>query len=368
MNSLNIIAASTLLLFSLPTDLCLAQDPDPILSHAIGLMDRIIVLDTHCDFPEQRYYHPDSGFSLGESQSRCQLSLERMRQGHMSAQYLAFWMKNVKDQKSPEALAKSPAQLWDFIGKTEKHLSEFSDQCAIARNRKEIETLKAQGKIAFLYGLENAFWIGDDLGNLKKLSDMGFTYMTLCHNDDNQVCNSCTRTADPNGGLTAFGVKVIEEMNRLGMVIDLSHTSYGTWQQVIELSKAPVVFTHSGAAGVYRHPRNVDDETLRRLAAKGGVIQVYIVDGFMSADKSRKAGLTDLLDHLDHIVKVIGVDHVGIGLDFDGGGGGPGCNSCDEVVNITVELIRRGYSDSDIEKIWGGNYLRVLDEVQKAAR
>jgi len=336
--------------------------------HAKALMDDIIVLDTHCDFPEQIYYNPDRGYSLGESRSRCQLSLQKMRQGHMSAQYLSVWMNAVGDQKDTDLLAKAPDVLWEFIRGTDEHLELFRDQCGKARTRQDVETLKSQGKIAFLSGLENAFWIGTDLSNVKRLADHGFTYITLCHWGDNQVCNSCDRTSDKNGGLTEFGVRVVEEMNRLGLVVDLSHASYGTWQQVLELSKAPVVFTHSGSAAVYDHQRNVDDATLKKLALNGGVIQVFIVGGYMSPDKERKASLQDLMLHIDHIVSVAGIDHVGIGLDFDGGGGGEACNGCNDAVNITMALIERGYSDEDITKIWGGNYLRVLDEVQRVAQ
>lgn len=335
--------------------------------HAKTLMDSIIVLDTHCDFPEVAYYHQDRGYAIDEPQSRLQFSIEKMNQGHANAQYLALWLNPDGPQNVAGNVAKAPEKLWPFMEFLEDHLARRSDLCGVARNREQVLALKAQGKKAFLIGLENAFFAGDDLSIVKKLADRGITYITLCHYGDNQICHSSNRSADPAGGLTEFGKEFIREMNRQGIVIDLSHTSYGTWQDVLELSEAPVVFTHSGAEAVWKNPRNVDDATLQKLASKGGVIQIYLVQNFMGPGKGENVGIKEMVEHIDHCVKLIGIDHVGVGMDLDGGGGGIGFNGVNDAINLTVELLKLGYSDSDIAKIWGENYLRVLDEVQAKA-
>jgi len=335
--------------------------------HAKVLMDSIIVIDTHCDFLEVAYYHRESGYSIDERQSRCQMSVEKMKQGHMSAQYLALWLNPGGDQKDSARVAAAPEKLWPFIEFTERHLAEHSDVCGLARNVDEILALKAQGKKAFLLGLENGFFAGSDLAVVKRLADKGITYVTLSHYRDNQLCNSSNYSEDISKGLTEYGKEFIAEMNRQGIVIDISHTSYGTWKEVIELSKAPVVFTHSGAETIWKNPRNVDDETLKLLAKKGGVIQIYLVKNFMGPGRGENVSIKDMVEHLDYCVKLIGIDHVGVGLDFDGGGGANGLNGANDAINLTMELLKLGYSDRDIEKIWGKNFLRVLTEVQRLA-
>jgi len=340
------------------------ESKEALVSHAIELMDRIDVLDTHCDFPEVRFYHPERGYDIAAHDAKNQVTIPKMKKGHMSAIFMAAWMDPIGAQTDSAVLAKAPAYLWDFMDKTDAHFMAYPELCGLARTSAEIKALKKEGKIAFIYGLENAFWAGNDLENLKKIKERGFTYITLTHWGDNQVCHSCDQSADPSLGLTQYGRKFVAEMNRLGLIIDLSHTSAGTWKDVLEVSKAPVVFTHSGSAAVFPHQRNVDDETLRLLAANGGVIQVPLVQSFLAKDNFAKVGLSEMLDHIDHIVKVAGIDHVGIGMDFEGGGGGYGFYSADQAVNLTVALIERGYSDQDIEKIWGGNFLRVMDQVQ----
>lgn len=340
----------------------------PVRRHAERLMDRITVMETHCDFPEVFYYDPNSGYNLVTEDAKGQVSVAKMRKGHMNADYLAYYLRPSPDQTDSAACEIAPQQLWDMMNVIEPYVRALDSYCGIARTAKDAETLRKQGKIAFFFGLENAFFVGNDLKNLEILRDRNITYITLSHWGDNQFCHSSDRGKDPSKGLTEKGRELVAEMNRLGIVIDLSHTSYGTWKDVLELSKAPVAFTHSGAAGVYKHQRNVDDETLRALARNGGVIQVYMVNNFM-ADKEHydDVGVKEMVDHICHIVKVAGIDHVGIGVDFDGGGGGVGIRSAADAVNITVELINRGFSDEDITKIWGGNWLRVLTEVQALA-
>jgi len=339
-----------------------------VFCHAKKLMDGIVAIDMHCDFPEQLYYNPESGYSITESRSRCQVSVERMVQGHQSAQYLATWMDVSGSQTSASALKSAPAKLWNFYSNIDSHLKAHSDVCGVARNRDEIIALKKQGKVAFLYGLENGFWTGTDLDNLDSLVKRGYTYVTLSHNGDNQICHSALSSNNSKLGLTDFGVEYVKRMNELGLVIDLSHTSRQTAVDVMKISSAPVVFTHSGAAALFDHSRNVDDELLLRLKENGGVICVYIVPDFMASDNLSRVGLKELVEHIRHCVKVAGIDHVGVGIDLDGGGGGLGFNYANDAINLTVALINAGFTDEDITKIWGENYLRVLDKVQSSAK
>lgn len=346
---------------------CELEGQAKLFRRAKALMDSIIVLDTHCDFAEVAYYHPQKGYAVDEPQSRLQFSIEKMNQGHASAQYLALWLRPDGPQDNAANVAKAPEELWRILDFLENHVADRAGLCGIARNRDEVLALKAQGKKAFLIGLENAFFAGDDLGVVKKLADRGITYITLSHYGDNQVCHSSNRSDNPTGGLTEYGKDFIREMNRQGIVIDLSHTSYQTWQDVLELSEAPVVFTHSGAEAVWKNPRNVDDATLEKLASKGGVIQIYLVQDFMGPGQGENVGIKEMVEHIDHCVKLIGIDHVGVGMDLDGGGGGIGFNGVNDAINLTMELLKLGYSNSDIAKIWGENYLRVLTEVQAKA-
>ncbi len=338
-----------------------------VYSHAKKLMDKIIVLDTHSDFAEVRYYNKSKNYTINESQSRCQTSIERMHQGHQNAQYLATWMSISGSQTSQKALDAAPATLWEFYDYLNAHILSNSSVCGVARNRSEVLALRQQGKVAFLYGLENAFWTGTDLLNLDTLVMKGYTYVTLSHNGDNQVCHSALKSSSGGLGLTEFGSDYVKRMNELGLVIDLSHTSDQTCWDVMNESIAPVVFTHSGAYGEFAHARNVNDDLLKKLKDNGGVIQVYLVQDFMASSSISDVGLNELVDHINHCVAVAGIDHVGVGIDLDGGGGGVGYNSSNDAINLTVALINEGYSDEDIAKIWGENYFRVLDKCQSLA-
>jgi membrane dipeptidase len=267
--------------------------------------------------------------------------------------------------------------------------------------------------------VENGYPIGEDLSNIKKLYDLGARCITLCHNGHNQICDSCNpnpRLGDretEHGKLSPFGRQVIAEMNRLGMIVDVSHVSPNSFRDVVQASRAPVIASHSGCRRLCEHPRNLDDWQLQALAGNGGVVQVVTVAGFLKAasperrramnDLARAVGLPlgpagprlreatseqrrkfqagmkevdrqyppigvkDYVDHIEHAVGAAGVDHVGVGSDFDGGGGVAGFHDHSEALNVTVELVRRGYCEEDIKKIWGGNILRVWRDVEKTA-
>ena len=188
--------------------------------------------------------------------------------------------------------------------------------------------------------------------------------MTLSHMYDNAICHSSTHSADTTLGLTPFGREVVKEMNRCGILVDVSHTSSGTFWDCIELSSAPIICSHSGAKAVFKHDRNLTDDQLRALAAKDGLVMVYIVPDYMNPQKA-DATLDDFMEHLLHCIQVAGIDHVGISCDFDGGGGGWGLNGDNDTINIAVRLLEAGYSKEDITKLWSDNFFRVLNAVQQ---
>jgi len=189
-------------------------------------------------------------------------------------------------------------------------------------------------------------------------------YMTLCHNGDNDICDSAARTNNEHGGLSAFGREVVREMNRVGMMVDLSHGGVRSFYDALELSTAPIVCSHASCRALCDHPRNLDDEQMKALAAKDGVMQVTLYPGFLRLDG--EATILDAMAHLDHAVEVMGIDHVGLGSDFDGDGGVPGLASASEVINYTRQLLKRRYSVEQIQMLWGGNFLRVMEMVQRS--
>jgi microsomal dipeptidase-like Zn-dependent dipeptidase len=205
--------------------------------------------------------------------------------------------------------------------------------------------------------------VGSSLKDIKRVQDLGVTYITLCHTKNNDYCDSSSDTVARWNGLSKFGKKAIKEMNRRGMMIDVSHASEKTFWDVIKHSKKPIIASHSSSRALYDHDRNLTDDQIRAVAKNGGVVQVCIVNEFLRKNK-KDACLDDFMNHLCHIIDVAGIDHVGIGTDFDGGGGVKGCRGDNDLIRITVKLIERGYSEEDIAKIWGGNFLRVMDEVQ----
>lgn len=204
-----------------------------------------------------------------------------------------------------------------------------------------------------------------DLKNIKKYKQMGVNYITLCHSYDNDICHSSTHTEDATQGLTQFGREVVKEMNRLGIMIDISHASEGTFWDVIKYSTQPIIASHSSSKALCDHDRNLTDEQLRALAKNGGVAQLCLLDAYINK-KTKAASICDAVEHLDHMIKVAGIDHVGIGTDFDGGGGLQGCKGDNDLINLTIKMIEKGYTEEDLRKIWGGNLLRVMKQVQEA--
>ncbi|MDR1500450.1 MAG: dipeptidase, partial [Tannerellaceae bacterium] len=244
-----------------------------------------------------------------------------------------------------------------------RQLEINSDLCGLAVTPADFTRLKNEGKKTIFIGIENGYAIGKDISNLSRFKAMGATYMTLCHSYDNDICDTSTHSKKEWGGLSPFGREVVGEMNRLGLMIDLSHAAESAFRDVIALSAFPVICSHSSARAICDHDRNLTDDQLRALAKNGGVAQVCLLDAYIHADR-RSASIVHAVEHIDHIAKVAGIDHVGIGSDFDGGGGIIGCQAHNDMMQITVKLIEKGYSEEDIAKIWGGNFLRVMAAVQ----
>ena len=317
---------------------------------------RILSVDTHTDTP---LWFTRGAFSLGWRKGN-QVSIQKMEEGYLDSQFLAAFLaqKELDAESSQKAVEKCQKMLEGIFADVEK----YKDYCGIALTEEDARRLKAEGKKAFFLGIENGYGIGKDIKNIKKYKDMGVQYMTLCHSYDNDICNSSSNTADASKGLTPFGRKVVKEMNKVGMLIDISHASEGTFWDAIKYSKDPIFASHSSVKALCDHDRNLTDDQLRALAKNGGVIHICIYGGYLNKD-AKAASIEDVVAHIDHAVKVAGIDHVGIGSDFDGGGGVLGCNGDNDMINITVKLLEKGYSEEDIRKIWGGNFFRVLDQV-----
>ena len=317
---------------------------------------RILSVDTHTDTP---LWFTRGNFSVGMRKSN-QVSIQKMEEGKLDAQFLAAFLaqKELDEASSQKAVEKCHKMIEGIYA----DVAKYKDECGIALTEEDAHRLKAEGKKAFFIGIENGYAIGKDIKNVKKYKDMGVQYMTLSHSYDNDICNSSSNTADASKGLTAFGRKVVKEMNKVGMMIDVSHVSEGTFWDVIKLSKDPIFASHSSVRALCDHDRNLTDEQLRALAKNGGVIQICIYGGYLNKD-AKTASVDDVVRHIDHAVKVAGIDHVGIGSDFDGGGGVLGCAGDNDMINITVKLIEKGYSEEDLRNIWGGNFFRVMNQV-----
>ena len=317
---------------------------------------RILSVDTHTDTP---LWFTRGNFSVGMRKSN-QVSIQKMEEGKLDAQFLAAFLaqKELDEASSQKAVEKCHKMIEGIYA----DVAKYKDECGIALTEEDARRLKAEGKKAFFIGIENGYAIGKDIKNVKKYKDMGVQYMTLSHSYDNDICNSSSNTADASKGLTAFGRKVVKEMNKVGMMIDVSHVSEGTFWDVIKLSKDPIFASHSSVRALCDHDRNLTDDQLRALAKNGGVIQICIYGGYLNKNE-KEASVDDVVRHIDHAVKVAGIDHVGIGSDFDGGGGVLGCKGDNDMINITVKLIEKGYSEEDLRKIWGGNFFRVMNQV-----
>lgn len=330
---------------------------------ARGIHQRILTLDSHCDTPMCFPKAAERGFSpsrLISSRSDLALvDLHKMHEGRLDASIMvAYLPQGERDGASLELANRTAHHILDQI---EEMVADNADAIGIARTPKELYDLKGQGKKALMMGVENGYAIGKDINNVEAFRKRGVVYMTLCHNGDNDICDSARGNSE-HQGVSDFGSQVIKEMNRVGMMVDLSHASEKSFYDALEISDAPIVCSHSSSRALCDHPRNLTDEQMRALARKGGVAQVTFYEGFLRKDG--KADILDAIAHLKHMAKVMGIEHVGIGTDFDGDGGVPGIASASEVINLTRMLLKNGFSEADLQLIWGGNFLRVMNEIQ----
>lgn len=321
-------------------------------AHARCLHHTMITLDSHTDTPMLF-----DSFDLGRKEGG-RVNLPLMREGRLDAVVMAAYLP--QDERNDEAHRRAFDYAVERLTHVEEQAIRYPDFLGIARSTDDLRRLKREGRRAIIPAVENGYAIGRDLSRLHAFKRMGVAYMTLCHNGDNELCDSAAGQGEW-GGLSPFGCEVVTEMNRIGMMIDVSHAADATFDDVIRLSRRPIVATHSSCRALCDHRRNLDDDRIRALAATGGVMQICLYGGFINHDHPDSATLSDAVRHILHVVRLVGPNHVGIGSDFDGGGGLIGCQSAGEMIQITLRLLAEGLSDADIANIWGGNFMRVMD-------
>ena len=312
--------------------------------------DRVLTLDTHCDTP---MFFPQ-GIHFEQRDPKILVDLHKMTEGRQDATIMVAYLP--QPTENPTAFADN---IFDQI---EVIVGQNSDYVRIANAPRDLWMNKHQGLKSIMLGIENGIALDGKLENLQHFVDRGIVYMTLCHNGDNDICDSASKSQHTHHGVSAFGEQVIKEMNRLGVLVDMSHAGEESFYQALEISSMPIVCSHSSARALCDHPRNLTDDQMRALAQKGGVAQTTIYHGFLKKDG--EATINDVIAHLEHAIDVMGIDHVGLGTDFDGDGGVRGLANSSELINFTRRLLARRFSEHDIQKIWGGNFMRVMEEVQ----
>lgn len=320
------------------------------------LHSHMLTLDSHCDTP--MFFNQSIDFASRDPKIR--VDLHKMTEGHLDATIMVAYLK--QQELTEEALTAATAQADHILDEIEAMVAKNSPYVDLAQTPADLYRLKAEGKKAIMLGIENGYAIGNDIHNVERFHNRGVVYMTLCHNGNNHLCGSA-KYNDEGLGVTAFGAQVIQEMNRVGMMVDISHAGEQTFFDALEISNKPLVASHSSARTLCNHPRNLTDEQLKALARQGGVAQVTLYSGFLREEGT--ATIIDAINHLNHMVNIMGIEHVGIGTDFDGDGGIIGCASASELINFTRCLLEERYSTEDIRRIWGGNFLRVMAEVQR---
>ena len=382
------------------------ETEEELIERAIKIHKKVLTLDTHADTP-LRMIEP--GFDMSKrhdpNETGSKVDYPRMKEGDLDAIFFAAFV--AQDIRNDDGNSRAKALCIQMIDSILVSIERNSEIVGLALNPQDAYSLEKEDKRAIYIGIENGYPIGDDLTNVEAYYDKGVRYITLVHSSNNDLADSAT---DPNGaehdGISDFGSRVVNEMNRLGVMVDVSHGSDSVFYDAIKLSKAPIIATHSNARAVTNHKRNMTDEMLKLMAKNGGVVQLTMLSSYLRdtppnikrdsaidslrsnmkpidkmSDEERvtlrakyqeinekypdpPATVKDVVDHIDHIIKIAGIDHVGIGCDFDGGGGIEGVFDASEVMNITIELVRRGYTEEQIEKIWGGNLIRVFKDVQ----
>lgn len=328
-----------------------------LFKEAKRIHSRNVILDSHTDTP---MIFPGQ-FNIGLKEGG-KVNLPLMEEGMVDAAIMVAYIPQGK--RDDESLLQATDFAMNRLNEIHRQMEINRGRMNIARTSQEVWVTKDAGKKAIMLGLENGYAIGKDIRNVARFKELGVSYITLCHNGSNDICDSARGEAEW-GGLSPFGKEVVAEMNRLGILVDVSHAAESTFYDALEVSTQPIIASHSSARALCNHPRNLTDEQLKALAEKQGVVQVCLYKGFINED-AEKASLTDAIRHINHIVDLIGINHVGIGSDFDGDGELIGCRASNELINITLRLLKDGYKENDIAKIWGGNLLRVMSRVQSA--
>ncbi|MCK9219931.1 MAG: dipeptidase [Bacteroidales bacterium] len=368
----------------------------------------ILTLDSHNDTPLRLM---QKGFNMSvrhdPRSDHSKVDFPRMKEGGLDGAFFAvFVSQGPRTIQGFEKVKQKANAIFDTLYAV---VDRYPDLAGLATTPGDAYRLKKEGKRAVFIGIENGYAIGKDLSLISTFYLRGARYITLCHTKNNDICDSSTDTLE-NNGLSPYGVEVVKEMNHVGMMVDVSHISDKALKDVLSVTKAPVIASHSCAKAICNNPRNLSDDLLRAIAKNGGVIQMCILNDYvktpqpnptrdsaraalrnkyhnfegLSEDEMKAANnewysidvrypqplanVSEVADHIDHMVKVAGIGHVGIGTDFDGGGGVEGCFDVSEMGNITLELVNRGYSKNDIRKIWGGNLMRVLSKTEKVAQ
>ncbi len=394
---------------ALKTSFYIEDDHNKLKKRADKIHIKVLTVDTHCDTPLKILHkNLDLGIKNDPKKTRSKVDFPRMKEGGLDASFFAVFLGQGKRDKESNKKAKQHAL--DIFEAIHKSVKENPKLAELALKPKDAYRIEKSGKRAIYIGIENGYPIGKDISNVEEFYDLGARYITLCHSSNNDICDSSTdKDGAEHDGISDFGKQVVKEMNRLGMMVDVSHISDKSFYDAVKLSETPVIASHSSARAICNHPRNMDDEMLKTLAKNGGVIQLCILNSYIReqaenperenafeklrekynnfkdlskeqyAEASKEwrqinkdfpalpANVAMAVDHIDHIVKIAGIDHVGIVTDFDGGGGIDGFFDISEAKNVTFELVKRGYSKKDIEKIWGGNFMRVFRQVEEYA-
>lgn len=386
----------------------LLQAEEPVKSMA-EFHEKILTVDTHCDTPMALI---EEGFDIGKK-NRPPLSrvdFPRMKEGGLDAIFFAAFTE--QKERTPENTEAARLLAHQMIDSTYAVCEKYNAIAEVAVSSGDAERLERQGKKAIYIGMENGFPLGREIHRITEFYNRGVRYITLCHSQNNEICDSSTgRNGPEHDGLSGFGEKVVREMNRIGMIIDVSHISDDAFYDVIKQSRTPVIASHSSVRSIARHPRNMTDDMIRALAKNGGVIQICLLDDYIKdpdttsirfqkekelrhiynttynsmSDAEKEAvrqqwreirekypkqlpDVSDCVDHIDYVRNLVGIDFVGIGSDFDGGGGLADCADVSQFPNITAEMLKRGYSQEEISKVWGGNFFRVFREVEQHAK
>ena len=332
---------------------------------AQSLHDRMLTLDTHCDTP--MFFPQNVDFSRRDH--RILVDLHKMTEGRLDATIMVAYLPQPKEDETfaskvsfPVAGPKEYADL--IFDKIQDIVTANSQRVGLARTPADLYENKRLGRKSIMIGIENGLALNGRIENVEHFARRGVVYITLCHNGDNDLCDSC-RGNHTHGGVSPFGKQVISEMNRLGLMVDLSHAGDKSFYDALEMSRTPIVCSHSSCRALCNHPRNLTDDMMRALAQADGVMQITLYHGFLRTPSPTTATILDAMNHLEHAIRVMGIDHVGLGTDFDGDGGVPGLADASELTLFTRQLLARRYSEADIRKIWGGNFLRVMEQVQR---